>query len=121
MPNLAFLSDKIHKTEEAPKKRNNQYTKQNIPQKWLNYAWDILGNIKNCRKSHIFSRYNNDVNEKNKGPHLGKENIENKLKEKAYNNFYEFENDVNEMFSICEKYWRKTKRMIFIITIIKLF
>ena len=109
MPKSAYLTDKLYTTEEIPKKRNNQYTKINNQNRWINYAWDIIGTIKNCRKSYIFSRYNEDSNEKNKTPHLGLENLEIKLKDKQYNNFIVFEKDLLEMFSSTEKYWKRNK------------
>lgn len=115
MPKSAYFVDKLYTTEELPKKRNNQYTKINNQYRWLNYAWDIIGTIKNCRKSYIFSRYNEDSNEKNKTPQLGLENLEIKLKEKQYNNFTIFEKDLLEMFAVTERYWKRIKSNILIL------
>ena len=105
----AFASNVPLVPEEVQKKRNNQYTKLNVPPKWINYAWDILGTIKNSRKSFIFSRYNEDLLEKNKQPKLGIESIEQKLKEKCYSAFDEFERDIIDLFEMTESYWKQTK------------
>lgn len=114
IPKTAYFSEKAYTIEEVPKKRNNQYTKFNVPQRWLNHAWDIIGSIKNSRKSFIFSRYNDDANEKNKIPHIGIENLEMKLRERTYTAFSDFEKDLSEMFEITENYWKRTKRKYFI-------
>lgn len=106
LPHIAFISDSTLQAEML-KKRNNQYTKQNVAPKWLNYAWDIVATIQNCRKNFIFSRYNDDSKEKSNKPKIGLENIEENLKERIYNTFSDFETEISQMFASSEEFWRR--------------
>lgn len=128
-----FLSEVKFVNTEVVRKRNNQYTKIYSTPKWINYAWDIIGIINNSRKSFIFSSYSEsidcshhicnsysqsniskdndenvnkgEVNERIKGI----ESIEDKLKNKNYNDFLQFEKDVYLLFKQTEEYWKISK------------
>jgi hypothetical protein len=100
----AFVCENAIRSDEIYKKKGGQYIKYKTIPKWHHYAWDMINQISNSRKSFIFSKFVDEEEGTEFKKKIDMDTIILKLKLKIYNNVYEFFDDVMKMIRYCVDY-----------------